>query len=431
MTEKQRVLFFTDRIFWPANDGHKVALTNYCKGLAEQYGCEVHVLSFLEVGQTEDEASFAPPYIASVELAEKPPKHMIAANLARSLLSGSKGDPIQCSLFKNSKVQRRLRKVVEGIRPSHVFFDLPRLSPYRRCIEDFPCKKVLYMEDVFSMRYARQLDSLDALKKTGGIAGKYSANFKGGFAKLASSQALQRFVLETESKRMRGFEISAPDLFDYVVLVSPDEASKLADRTDADNVIAIPLGVDCSFFTKGSQPESRTNVLSFLGDMRASANADSLRYIADEVLPRIGRNVVLEVSGNVRRELANEFAKNSQIKFLGRVEDTREALRSASVFLAPIAYGTGIKTKILEAMAIGVPIVTNSIGNEGIGLENGKEAFVSDDPAILAENVCRLLDNRSIATRMAAAAQRRAVEAFDWRKSLSNFTYLGFSKKPI
>ena len=46
MAEKQRVLFFTDRIFWPANDGHKVVLTNYCKGLVEQYGCEVHALSF-------------------------------------------------------------------------------------------------------------------------------------------------------------------------------------------------------------------------------------------------------------------------------------------------------------------------------------------------------------------------------------------------
>ena len=162
--------------------------------------------------------------------------------------------------------------------------------------------------------------------------------------------------------------------------------------------------------------------------MRVSANADSLRYIADEVLPRIGKHVVLEVSGSVPTELVNEFANNKQIKFLGRVEDTRATLRSTSVFLAPIAYGTGIKTKILEAMAIGVPVVTNSVGNEGIGLVNGESAFVSDDAEVLAGSVRRLLNDRTLADRIATAARQRAISVFDWERSLEKFSYLGFSR---
>ena len=423
-----KVLFFTDRIFWPANDGHKVVLTNYCKGLAEKYGCEVHVVSFLEAGQTRSSATNHPDFIASVQLADKPEKRTIAANLAVAMLSGVRGGPAQCALFDSSKVGAQLRHAAERLKPTHIFIDLPRLSHYLKWIEDLPCKKVLYMEDIFSRRYERQLNSLDILKKTGGIAGKYSANFKGGLAKLAANSALQRFILKTESRRMRRFELRAPKLFDYVVLVSPGEANNLSRDAQADNVIAIPLGVDCSYYTAGPKPEPRNNVLSFLGNMRFSANADSLRYIVEEILPLLNRDVHLEVSGSVDEELIDEFSGEERVKFLGRVEDTRAALRSTSVFLAPIAYGTGIKTKILEAMAIGVPIVTNSIGNEGIGLVDGENALVGDDASVLAEDVRRLLDNRDFAKKIAAAARRRAVEVFDWDISLSNFSRLGFSE---
>lgn len=426
--KNHRVLFFTDRIFWPANDGHKVVLTNYCKGLAEKYGCEVHVLSFLEVGQTRSSATNHPDFIASVQLANKPERRTIAANLAAAMLSGVRGGPVQCALFDSSKVGAQLRHAAERLKPTHIFIDLPRLSHYLKWIEDLPCKKVLYMEDIFSRRYERQLNSLDILKKTGGIAGKYSANFKGGLAKIAANSVLQRFILKTESKRMRRLELLAPKLFDYVVLVSPGEANNLSRDAQANNVIAIPLGVDCSYYTTGPKPEPRNNVLSFLGNMRFPANADSLRYIVEEILPRLNRDIILEVSGSVDKELIDEFSGEEQVKFLGRVEDTRAALRSTSVFLVPIAYGTGIKTKILEAMAIGVPIVTNSVGNEGIGLVDGGNALVSDDASVLAEDVRRLLDDREFANKIAAAARKRAVEVFDWDISLSNFTHLGFSE---
>ncbi len=428
MTKRKKVLFFTDRIFWPANDGHKVVLTNYCKGLVSEYDCDVHVLSFLEAGQDEQLVLSRPDFISSVALANKPDKKTIVKNLAAAFAKSVCGGPIQCALFKSKEAAKQLRDLTLELKPSHVFLDLPRLSPYIAAISDLPCKKVLYMEDSFSIRYQRQLNSLNTLNKTGGVAGKYSANFKGGVAKLASNSMLQKFVLGTESARMCRLEHDAPKQFDYVVLVSPVEAERLAAETGNSNIIAVPLGVDCPFYTSGPEPFPRPGVVSFLGDMRASANADSLRYIADEVLPLIGPDVVLEVAGNVRDDLIEEFMSNKQVRFLGRVEDTRAALRSTSVFLAPIAYGTGIKTKILEAMAIGVPIVTNAIGNEGIGLIDSVDAFIADGAAGQAAAVRRLFDDRDLARRLALSARRKAIEVFDWQKSLENFSYLGFER---
>ena len=162
--------------------------------------------------------------------------------------------------------------------------------------------------------------------------------------------------------------------------------------------------------------------------MRSSANADSLRYIVNEVLPLLADNVVLEVSGTAPNELKQEFNRNSQVRFLGRVEDTREVLRSSQVFLAPIAYGSGIKTKILEAMAIGVPIVTNSIGNEGIGLTDEIDALVDDDREAIARDVTRLLKDRQLAHRLVKSARDKVVRDFDWQKSLATFSRLGFSQ---
>lgn len=422
------VLFFVDRIFWPADDGHKVVLSNYCKALASEYGCQVHVLSFLEPGQSPTNIAKAPAYITSVELVKKPLKSRIIINLISALLRGAKGGPLQCALFNNEKAAAQLRDAVRRIHPTHVFIDLPRLSPFVTYIQDCPCKKVLYMEDLFSKRYSRQLKGLSTLKKAGGVAGKYSAGLSGGIARLASARTLQHMVLSIESRRMRILELGAPKKFDYVVLVSPVEAESLAYDTNAGNVFAIPIGVDCSYYMAGPHPKPRPGILSFLGDMRTAANADSLRFIANEVLPLIEGSVVLEVSGIAPDELRNEFAGNKQVRFLGRVEDTREVLRSSSAFLAPIAYGTGIKTKILEAMAIGVPIVTNSVGNEGIGLIDGVEAFVRDDPQGLADGVGLLLADRYCRKEVAERAQQKVVNQFDRSHSLADFSRIGLGE---
>lgn len=425
---EQSVLFLTDRVFWPANDGHKVVLFNYCKGLVEEYGCKIHVLTFLEPGQSADAIDSPPSFISSVEMLDKPSKIGIIRNLLSLFLPGSADRPAQCSLFMSKKACARLKATVDKICPSHVFIDLPRLAPYIGCIRDASCKKVLYLEDLFSKRYGRQLKSIDSLSKTGGVAGKYSANAKGALAWVASNKLLEKAVLRFESSRMRRMELNVVHDFNYVVLVSPKEAAILARETGTQNVIAIPLGVDCSFYTVGPNVDERDGVLSFLGDMRSSANADSLRYIVNEVLPLVNHEVALEVTGTAPRELQEEFADDKRVRFLGRVEDTRETLRSSSVFLAPIAYGTGIKTKILEAMAIGVPIVTNSIGNEGIGLVDGSNALIDDSSKALAQDVDRLLDDRELARKLAASARNKAIQEFDWPKSLAKFESLGFTR---
>lgn len=415
-------LIIANRIFWPPTDGHKVVLFNYCKGLSDRFNCKIHVLAFLESGQDSSDADNPPDFIDDVRILEKPCKLEMAKNL---LLGCFLGGPIQSALFFKKKSGEIIRETVSRLNPDYVFFDMARVSDYVKYIKSFRCMTVLYLEDSLSKRYQRQLSSIDNLNKTGGIAGKYSAELSAGASKMASFKFIQKLVLRYESRAMKQLEKLAFLRFDYVLFVSPIEACQLAKEENAENVFAVPLGVDCEFYASGPRPIARDNIISFMGDMGTSANADSLRLIVNEILPLLDDEVILEVSGNAPDILRQEFKSNRRVEFLGRVEDTRESLRSSRVFLCPISYGTGIKTKILEAMAIGVPLVTNDIGNEGIGLISGEEALVHNSISDLAADVRLLLKDKQYADNLAKSAQKKAWELFDWEKSFDNFKKIG------
>lgn len=426
MNKTTRVLFVSTRVFWPPSDGHKVVLHNYCKGLAERYGCCIDVLAFLEADQAESLADDRPEFIHDVVFARKVSRFDAVKKLSRDLLPGSSADPVQCCLYFNSENERLIASCIEDAKPDFVFVDLIRLAPYLSALRGFGGVKVLYMEDLFSKRYERQSANLRKSNRTEGVVGKYSEKMGGLAARLASIPALQKAVLKMESKRMRSAERRYSEEYDFTVLASPLEADELRATVPGAKVLSIPLGVDYRFYSSGAAACPRKGVVSFLGDMRASANADSLRYIAEEVLPLLPREVVLEVFGACPDSMIDEFADDARILFSGRVADTRVALGSSEVFLAPIAYGTGVKTKILEAMAIGVPVVTNSVGDEGIGLADGSEAFVRDDPRLLADCTMLLLGDRKLRESFAIAARARVERDFQWSKSIGKFSELGF-----
>ena len=100
-------------------------------------------------------------------------------------------------------------------------------------------------------------------------------------------------------------------------------------------------------------------------------------------------------------------------------------MKRTEVFLSPIAYGTGIKTKIVEAMAMGVPVLTNSVGKEGILAESEKEIVVSDDMKVLASWVDSLLSDPELAARIGNAGQQFSYNYFRWEKVFEVYREMG------
>ena len=188
-------------------------------------------------------------------------------------------------------------------------------------------------------------------------------------------------------------------------------------------IITITTGVDYKFFSSEIDVKKEKNSVSFVGNFEYPPNVDSLRMIVHEVLPHVRRKIKIYAIGKVNDSVKKEF--EDKIIFLGMVDDIRKYVHSTVIFLSPIAYGTGIKTKILEAMAMGMPVITNSVGAEGINIINGVNAIVSDDMKKIAYEVERLLDNSEECKRLGKKAKKTIAENYQWEEIWKKFRKCG------
>ena len=406
----RKILLISTRVFWPADEGHKVVLWHYCKGLAEQLGYEVHVWTFLEGGQDMGDATRSKPdFIASVGYASPVPRWEKAANLIGALPNSSM--PFQCSLFQSAADRRTLAAYVERLDPDVVLVDMIRLSPYLDVIGAQRSAKVIYFEDLLSKRYFRQVG------ETGGNAlGKYGQEATALLSKVVNGP-LKDVVLKVEAGRCARAEDGRARRVDASLFISPLEARELCERTGVANCFIATMGAEVTDAVELGCPKGYD--LGFVGNLCTAANQDSLRYLIDKVLPLLpGRSLC--VIGVCPEEVRAAYAGNERVTFTGRVERIVDALGNCSLLLAPFAYGTGVKTKVLEAMGMGVPVVTNPIGLEGIAAELGRDVLCADTPRGLADAALSLLEDEGLRRSVAKAGQDYVRRNHDWAKSIAD-----------
>lgn len=403
------ILVISTRIFWPPDSGHKVVLYNYCKGLAEKLGYKVHILSFLEGGQVPEDAKLLPDFISSVTLAEPITRGEKIGNLIAAL--GRKDMPFQCCLYQSASNRNLVRDTVEALDPDIVMADMIRLAPYIDGITAHRSAKVIYFEDLLSRRYFRQV-------------GQTGANVLGAYGRQASSLLsdiangpLKDTVLRTEAIRMERAEDRYVRIADAALFISPIEAEALSRRAGCKNCFSATMGAEVSETVNLDTPKQYD--LGFVGNMHTSANQDTLRYLVYEVLPYLPGKT-LHVIGVCPDEVVDEYKDITDVSFTGRVDSIVRELGQCSIMLAPFAYGTGIKTKVLEAMGMGVPVVTNPIGLEGIAAERGREVLCADTPKGLAIEAEKLLDDGQLRKSVAEAGQVYVKKFHTWAGSVEN-----------
>ncbi len=417
---EKKLLFITTRLFWPTDSGKKNCLYHYCRGLHERYGYEIYLYSFLEDGQTEALAAQKPDFIHTVRIA----KRITAANKLAQLLGHSVlcGKSFQSALFYTGKNKRAIKKFAKEVQPDVVFVDMVRLARYRKAVKRLPAKKILAMDELLSMRYRRQL-----LCETGGanVMGKFAQTVPGVFGKLMHSAAVKKYVLRHESKKIAKEEIAFAKRFDAVTFVSEKETEEMNKRLPAAKAKTVRLGVDFQKLSTASAEEKLPRSLGFLGNMNYAPNADTVRYIISEILPRLKQDYVFYVIGPYPEGFSELCNASENVKFLGRVEDIPQTLGRCRILLAPIVYGSGIKTKVLESMAMGLPVVTNSVGAEGIDGRDGVHFLCSDDAETIAQNADKLLADPALCEEIGKNAQHLIAEQYTWDKIFASFGEMG------
>ncbi|MBI4213179.1 MAG: glycosyltransferase, partial [Chloroflexi bacterium] len=180
---------------------------------------------------------------------------------------------------------------------------------------------------------------------------------------------------------------------DMVLCVSDADAAKLRGRRTDPQLV--PNGIDANAVEYRPPPPQSTSTLFFVGPLDYRPNGDAVRWLVSSVLPRLRRLVP-----NVRVRFAGrgtEHLRGPGFEGLGYVEDVHAELARASVLVVPMRMGGGVRFKVLEAMAAGLPVVSTALGLTGIAAEDGQHALVADSPDTFAEAVARLLADRPLA----------------------------------
>ena len=417
----KKLLFFTTRLFWPTDEGHKVLLHNYCKGLHEAYNYDIYLYSFLEKGQTPDNEK-KPDYIKEIYPAVPVGTARKVINVLNKSLFGKDKWTFQSSVYYSDENVRQFKELIEKIHPDAIMIDMIRLSRYYDCISDFSGLKTLFMEDALSKRYPRQMQTNNS---KAAITGRYADNLPPFINNIVNSSALKNFVLKAETKRLLTEEVLAAKKYDAVFYVNSIEANEMNQKSGKNNSFTVTMGADCDYFGEELDVEKIPNTLSYVGNMAVAANADAVRMIMDKIIPLIPSKPVIHFIGNAPEELQKEYADNKQCVFDGRVDDLRKYVKSTEVVLAPIAYGTGVKTKVIEGMAMKMPVVTNYLGIDGLSVEVGKDLLMSDDYQEIADMVEDLLHNPEKRQELGKNGYDYAVKNHNWQEIYNAFGEAG------
>lgn len=415
MNKTKKILFVMPRLPFPATSGRKTSLYHYCRILSEELGYRLIVAAFLEKG---DDPQLKPGFIDRLEVLPKPSATTKIKNIfVDSILLKKK--PMQVSLYWNPSAKMMIDEIVKEEQPDIIIGDMVRSTEY---IKDYSIYRIADLDDRISLRYQRQLDyDISGINPYGAFLNTVPKIIQ----KIMLWKPLKVYVVKNEIILLRKYELEIAGQCDRTVLVAQQEADALNQELGENKAYAIPIGVDVDYFSYRKN-NFEEEYIGFLGAMSVAHNENAVRHFILDILPDIvkerPRAKFLVIGGGASDDL-KKF-ESQHVHFTGRVEDVRDYLEKCKVFVCPMTFGSGIKTKNLEAMAIGLPIVTTSIGAENIDAENEKEWIVEENPREFSRAVIKLLTDENLQSKMGEDASKFINANYTWNVTKKKFEEL-------
>jgi glycosyltransferase involved in cell wall biosynthesis len=239
----------------------------------------------------------------------------------------------------------------------------------------------------------------------------------------AGASAVERQRSTIRRRKYQRFLMSAGAGLDAVVVASRHEADAFAVLSGEDRTIVIENGIS-TFPSPWRAPNSAT--LLYTGSLTYGPNAEAVQYLINDILPHIAlaeNSVRLVVTGRLPDTIP-DTCRHPRVEYTGRLDRLDPIYHSARVFVAPILSGTGTRIKILEAMAIGMPVVTTSKGIEGIPATSGQHVLIVDDPAMFADAVVRIITDDSLANQLGVGGRAFVQQHANWESSANRLCSL-------
>lgn len=333
------------------------------------------------------------------EAEEAPMPDAITTQVARArpgtlalLRASTSRSPRAFVRYGTPQAREALRQLLEGFQPDVVHFDSIGTLALLDIVLAARCRPriVAHTHDAVSQLYARLG---------------------------ADSSPIQRILTRREQRKYARFEREVLPRCDTVIVDSPEDAAFLSRQTGGSRVDLVPIGADISRFAPtGNRADLAANSIVFSGSMASEQSGDAADFLVNQIMPVVWKRFpdahAYIVGGNpTARVLA---LAGERVTVTGFVDELTDYLRAASVYACPLRLGSGMRTRVIEALACGTRIVATSFAMRGVAVpEHGTRPWIEgEDAESLAEGILQLLDGEQPELGRQAAAH--ASDNYSW-----------------
>jgi polysaccharide biosynthesis protein PslH len=380
-----RILLITETVPYPLDSGGRIKTWHTLDALAREH--EVHCHAFVR-NERQRDAAAAPlgRICASLTL------HLVPRSLPREAVHLARSLSLRLPLTIVRHYSRRV---------------MPRVAAEcrERRIE------LLYCDHLSMLEYGRRL-TLPIVHDAHNVEHRIVQRYAEGLPRTD----VKRLLFEREGRRLRAYEASMYPKCSLIFAVSEVDAAAIASFAPQVPVVPVPIAVAAATLTPIERVTEAPEVL-FVGAQDWPPNADAVDYFLREIWPRVRSQVPdarLTIVGRGEAAVKARWGSNPSLRFTGWVQDVDPWFRQSRVMVVPLRSGSGMRVKILDAFARGLPVVATSIGMEGIAA-GGEQALIADTPDAFASATVRILQDRALAERLSKAARALAVELYDTR----------------
>jgi len=380
-----RILLLTQVLPFPADSGPKVKTWNTIKFLAREH--EVTLVSF---SRGEPPAALAALRSHCAAVHTVPIERSLLRDLGSLLASLASRQPFLMRRDRRAAMRRLLSSLTAAERFDAVHADQMNMAQYA---VDLPIPlKVLDAHNALWVAY-QQL--------------------------AAVSRVPLRWLWRREARLLRGYEGAMGRAFDRVLAVSAEDRSDLAAALGSDQPIdVVPIAIDCEELRPIARRADADRIVH-VGTMYWPPNADGLLWFLREVLPLVradhpGAAVDL-IGARPPAAIAKVAARAEAVTLHGYVPDLAPLLARAAAVIVPVRAGSGVRVRILEGLARGLPLVATAAACQGLDFRHGRDLLIADTPADFAAAVSRLLADGSLAAALGASGRTAAAALYDYR----------------
>lgn len=386
-----KILIITPRIPYPPYRGDKLKIFNISRILSKTN--DVHIVSFY---RNESDKELVKP-IEELGIKVSLVRLTLIESIFNALLAIFLTIPFQVAWYKSSRMKKSVEDLLKQNSFDVVYYHLIRSSQYLSKIQDKSCLNIIDFTDAVSLYLSRMFEQ--------------------------EKNYIKKIFIRTELKRIKNYENIA-EKFDALFICSEIDRQFLIDKGIKQDIQILNNGIDTDYFVSEQNDYDFKRII-FTGNMPYYANSDAVIYFTKDILPLITKKdpeVRFYIVGQHPPLMIKKLASENVI-VTGYVKDIRAEYLKSAVNVAPMRFGAGTLNKVLESIALGIPVVATSISMLGLPKELAKFVFIADTPAEFANTVLEVINNPSIRNELMVEGKTIISKTLSWNNIVSDFEF--------